>query len=87
MVPVKKDENAKGRISIIGAGPSGLVCGIILQKLGYHIEVFEKNDYIGGKLAKAIPNFRLSRSVVDDELREISEKLSIHCRKELGVDF
>lgn len=38
------------RVSVIGAGLGGLSAAISLKAAGYHVEVFEKNDRIGGKL-------------------------------------
>ena len=38
------------RVSIIGAGLGGLSAAISLKAAGYQVEVFEKNDRIGGKL-------------------------------------
>ena len=36
---------------IIGAGIGGMATAIRLKLLGYHVQVFEKNDYPGGKLS------------------------------------
>ena len=36
---------------VIGAGIGGLATSIRLAKKGYHVSVFEKNDYPGGKLS------------------------------------
>ena len=36
---------------VIGAGIAGLATAIRLTKKGYTVEVFEGNDYVGGKLS------------------------------------
>jgi phytoene dehydrogenase-like protein len=36
---------------VIGAGIGGLATAIRLAKKGYAVEVFEANDYVGGKLS------------------------------------
>ncbi len=36
---------------IIGAGIGGIATSIRLAQKGYHVEVFEANDYVGGKLS------------------------------------
>jgi predicted NAD/FAD-dependent oxidoreductase len=39
------------RIAVVGAGPSGLTAAYTLKQLGYqNVTVFEKNNYIGGKV-------------------------------------
>ncbi|MBK9633498.1 MAG: phytoene desaturase [Bacteroidetes bacterium] len=40
------------KIGIIGAGIAGLACAIRLSVKGYEVEVFESNDYPGGKLSE-----------------------------------
>lgn len=39
------------KVIIIGAGVGGMAAAIRLRLLGYDVEVFEKNDYPGGKLS------------------------------------
>ena len=38
------------KVIIIGAGVGGMATAIRLKLLGYNVQVFEKNDYPGGKL-------------------------------------
>ncbi|MBI4440652.1 FAD-dependent oxidoreductase [Candidatus Woesearchaeota archaeon] len=42
------------RIVVVGAGIAGLSCAYELQKAGYAVEVFEKNNYVGGRMATRI---------------------------------
>lgn len=37
------------KVVIVGAGPGGLTAGMLLSHYGYEVEIFEKNDYIGGR--------------------------------------
>ncbi len=39
------------RIAVIGAGIAGLSCAYELQKAGYEVRVFEKNDHVGGRMS------------------------------------
>ncbi|MDK2122927.1 NAD(P)/FAD-dependent oxidoreductase [Parachitinimonas caeni] len=43
--------NNKHRIAVVGAGPMGLMCTMELQKRGYHVDIFEHDDRIGGMSA------------------------------------
>jgi phytoene desaturase len=36
-------------IGIIGAGPGGLAAGVLLQKAGYNVEIFEAQETVGGR--------------------------------------
>ena len=38
-------------IAVIGAGIAGLTCAYELQKMGHHVEVFEKESYVGGRMS------------------------------------
>ena len=59
-------EILKDRIAIVGSGPAGITLAFILAKKGYNITIFEKNSEIGGVLRYGIPDFRLSREVLDN---------------------
>lgn len=39
------------RIAVIGAGIAGLACAYVLKKSGYHVDVYEKNGYVGGRMS------------------------------------
>ena len=43
--------NISKKIGVVGAGIAGLSCAYELQKAGYDVVVFEKNDYVGGRMA------------------------------------
>lgn len=81
-------ENAKKRIAIIGAGPSGLTCAYFLARLGYKPEVFESEPRPGGMLVQTIPAYRLPRETLAREIRMIENLgVDIQCDKKLGRDF
>ena len=59
------------RVAIIGSGPSGLSCAGDLVKKGYDATVFEALHKNGGVLAYGIPEFRLPKSIVDREVKNL----------------
>lgn len=61
------NQNGK-KVAVIGAGPSGLTCAGDLAKLGYKVTVFEAFHTAGGVLVYGIPEFRLPKSIVADEI-------------------
>ena len=44
----------KSKIAVVGAGISGLTCAYELQKAGCQVDVFEANDYVGGRMATRV---------------------------------
>lgn len=59
------------KVAIVGAGPAGLSCAHFLVRLGYNVDIFEKENKIGGALTLIIPSFRLADDVVARELNGI----------------
>lgn len=52
------------KVAVIGSGPSGLAVADELNHRGHHVEVFEREDEIGGLLMYGIPNMKLDKSVI-----------------------
>lgn len=61
------------RIAIIGAGPAGLAAGHFLSKEGYEVTIFESSSEAGGMLKKGIPEFRLDRAAVDNDIKKLCD--------------
>ncbi|MDZ7291206.1 MAG: FAD-dependent oxidoreductase [candidate division KSB1 bacterium] len=74
----RKNVAKKRQIAIIGSGPAGLSCAHDLALMGYHVTVFEATNVAGGMLRHGIPEYRLSRSLIDKEIDKI---------KNLGVEI
>lgn len=68
IIPKKYGRNGK-KVAVIGAGPAGLVAANRLNKKGYSVTVFEKNEAAGGLLRYGIPNFKLNKAIIDRRLR------------------
>lgn len=66
------------KVAIIGSGPSGLSCSYDLIKLGYDVTIYEALHLNGGVLIYGIPEFRLPKKIVSDEIDKL---------KNLGVKF
>ena len=62
--PRQYERNGKS-VAVIGSGPAGLAAANQLNRRGYAVTVFEKLEYVGGLLRFGIPNFKLSKSVID----------------------
>ena len=58
-------------MAIIGAGPAGMSAAYYLRIKGYPVTVFEKEEKPGGMLRYGIPNYRLPKERLDDDIRAI----------------
>ncbi len=77
--PMRKEE-----IAVIGSGPAGLSCSYHLARMGYKVTIFEAMPVLGGKLRWAIPEYRLPKRILDQEIEKILS-LGIRVRKKVKV--
>jgi glutamate synthase (NADPH) small chain len=78
MAPTEPIERREEKVAVIGAGPSGLTCAGDLAALGYQVTVFEALHAPGGVLMYGIPEFRLPKSIVEAEVKQLEA---------MGVEF
>jgi glutamate synthase (NADPH/NADH) small chain len=76
-LPEKAPPTGK-KVAIIGAGPAGLTAAADLVKLGHEVTIYEALHVGGGVLIYGIPEFRLPKVIVRNEIEYI---------KKLGVDL
>lgn len=68
-VPAPKCCESTGkRIAIVGGGPSGLSAAYYLQLMGHQTVVYEMNDQLGGMLRYGIPNYRLPKDKLQNDI-------------------
>lgn len=65
----KKAASTGKRIAIIGGGPAGLSCAYYLACMGHEPTIFEARHHLGGMLRYGIPNYRLPRKRLDEEIQ------------------
>ncbi len=72
-------ENAKNKtasitgkkVAVVGAGPAGLTAAYYLARFGHSVTVFEAGSHLGGMMRLGIPEYRLPREILDEELEHI----------------
>ena len=74
----KPKEKRKEKIAIVGSGPSGLTAAKYLTKKGFRVIVFESSHAFGGVIKYGVPEFRLPKKIIEEELQSLEE---------LGIDF
>lgn len=74
-------------VAIVGSGPSGLTAAHDLMRLGYRVEMFEKDTKPGGALYSGVPAYRLPRDVLHGEIDDlVSMGLDLKCGVKVGED-
>lgn len=59
------------KVAVVGSGPAGLACAGDLVKLGYDVTLFEALHLAGGVLVYGIPEFRLPKAIVEQEINTL----------------
>ena len=74
--PVKESNGRK--VAVVGSGPAGLANAASMRKKGYEVTIYEALHDYGGVLKYGIPDFRLPKNIVTNEINNL---------KHLGVKF
>jgi glutamate synthase (NADPH/NADH) small chain len=72
------------KVAVIGSGPAGLTVAAELAKLGHKVTVFEALHNAGGVLIYGIPEFRLPKKIVQEEVNYI-KKLGVEVQADILV--
>ena len=71
-------ENAGKKVAVIGSGPAGLTVAADVRRAGHDVTVFEAFHKEGGVMVYGIPEFRLPKAIVANEVENL---------KKMGVKF
>ena len=83
--PIKRKLSS---VAVIGSGPAGLAAADQLNKAGYQVTVFERDEKIGGLLRFGIPDFKLEKWVVERRANLLlAEGITFKTNIEVGVDL
>jgi glutamate synthase (NADPH/NADH) small chain len=66
------------KVALVGSGPASLIAAFDLIRKGYRVTIFEALHKLGGVLAYGIPNFRLPRDILREEIERL---------RNMGVEF
>lgn len=85
--PVKPVRNGK-KVAVIGSGPAGLTVANQLNRKGYQVTVFEKDELPGGLLRYGIPNFKLNKKIIDRRIRLMTDEgIEFKTNTKIGADI
>ena len=81
-------ESTGKKVAVIGGGPGGLTAAYYLQLMGHQVTVFEQRDKLGGMMRYGIPDYRLPRTRLDDEISFIlSTGIEVKKNFSIGSDM
>jgi heterodisulfide reductase subunit A2 len=87
-IPQIKAEKRSERIAVVGSGPAGLTAAYYLLLQGYGVTIFEKLPEPGGMMRVGIPEYRLPRDILADEIGVIQKMgAEIECNVTFGQDI
>ena len=69
-MPEKVPSNGH-KVAVVGSGPAGMTAASDLAKLGYQVSMFEALHTAGGVLVYGIPEFRLPKAIVANEITKL----------------
>lgn len=76
------------KVAIVGSGPAGMACAQQLARAGHEVVVFEKQDRIGGLLRYGIPDFKLSKKLIDRRVAQMrAEGVHFRTNAHVGQEF
>jgi formate dehydrogenase beta subunit len=77
-----------GKVAIVGAGPAGVTCAYHLAQKGHAVTIYEHLPEPGGMAAMGIPDYRLPRAILGNEVEQIEEMgVTIHYDTTIGKDI
>jgi glutamate synthase (NADPH/NADH) small chain len=76
------------RVAIVGSGPAGLTAAGELVRMGHDVTVYEALHKPGGVLVYGIPEFRLPKKIVQQEVQRLqSAGVKIECNVVIGRTY
>lgn len=86
--PVMPKARIDKSVAVIGSGPAGLVAAQNLNRLGYKVTLFEKDEKAGGFLRYGIPDFKLEKYILDRRINQLLlEGVEIKTNVAAGTDI
>lgn len=87
IVPDVPEKKTGKKIAVVGSGPAGLAAAQQLARAGHAVHVYEKQAKPGGLLRYGIPDFKMSKHLIDRRVKQMeAEGVTFYCNRHVGVD-
>ena len=75
-------------VAVVGSGPSGLTAAYFLALMGHSVDVYDEHAQPGGMLRYGIPEYRLPKARLDEDIAAIlrAGDIRLHCGVKVGED-
>lgn len=75
-------------VAVVGGGPSGLTAAWFLALMGHRVDLYDAHEELGGMLRYGIPEYRLPRERLSEDIRAIlsAGDIRVHCGFRVGRD-
>ncbi len=71
-VSIPEIKKASGKkVAIVGSGPASIACAADVRREGHDVVIFEALHKLGGVLSYGIPEFRLPKKLVDEQIKKL----------------
>ncbi len=88
IVPKIPEKRYNRKVAVIGSGPAGLSAALYLNRYGYDVTVYERDEKAGGLLSFGIPDFKIDKSMIGRRVRQMeSEGVKFVFGVEAGKDI
>jgi glutamate synthase (NADPH/NADH) small chain len=89
--PIVPSSRTGKTVAVVGSGPAGLAAAQQLTRAGHTVEVFERDDRLGGLLRYGIPDFKMEKNHIDRRIEQMEAegtqfRTGIEVGKDLGWD-
>ncbi len=77
------------RVAVVGGGPSGLTAAYFLSLMGHEVSIYEEHEKLGGMLRYGIPEYRLPKERLDEDIRAILKagNIKVFADTKIGRDI
>ncbi len=84
----REEPDTGKKVAVVGAGPAGLTTAFYLRKKGHSVTVFDEHEKPGGMMRYGLPEYRLPRNILDEEIDDIFDLgILFEPNRKLGRDF
>jgi len=88
VVPLVPTSKTGKKVAVVGAGPAGMAAAQQLARAGHDVDLFEKNQKIGGLLRYGIPDFKMEKHLIDRRAEQmVAEGVTLKTGIHIGVDM